>query len=339
MAKSSLTSRREAILEGAKAAGILHQKLGLQNHMATRPSSIDVYSVIADLDIFLLFKALDGPLGLCLQGSSPGILINQGRPHMMQRFTAAHELGHIVMGHGGSIDHRIYEVVESSDNTRSLEEVSADAFASEFLLPRWLLIHHTRQQNWASAAALSDPSVIYQLSLRVGGSYQATAWSLKANGVLRDDQLQSILATQPKAHKKELLGKHELPNPWNDVWLLGPQDNGLSYPVRQGDYVALDLPTIPSAGFIWEMADLEKMGIAQVVADSHVPTENAQIGAVGVRRILMFMKEAGSLALSFQELRPWKRATSVRATFKSDLHVLRPEVGGLPNSSRSRLAS
>lgn len=337
MTKNNSTARRDAILEGAKAAGDLHTKLGLQKKMQQSLSAIDIYGAISELEIFLMFRDLDGPLGLCLKQPTPGIIINRGRPPMMQRFTAAHELGHLFMDHLGSIDHKIFELVDSSDNMRPLEEIAADAFASEFLMPKWLLILHTRKHGWASKAALTNPGVVYQLSLRVGVSFEAIGWVLRSQDILTQNELKSIQATTPQMHKMALLGGRRLENPWNDVWHLTAKDSGLSYSIRQGDYVVVELPSLTTSGYVWELDSQSIASSYELVEDTYLKVSE-KIGAGVTRRLIMLMRDAGEFQLKFKEVRPWKK-DSVLSTFQTNLTVSEPESGGLPNITRMSLAS
>ena len=81
----------------------------------------------------LLFRPLRGLLGAYLgQPSFPraGIIVSTQRDLHVQRFTAAHELGHMVMGHEPSLDGE--EIGLWRGESSNPQEVEADAFASEF---------------------------------------------------------------------------------------------------------------------------------------------------------------------------------------------------------------
>ena len=54
----------------------------------------------------------------------------------------------------------------------------ADAFAVGFMLPKWLVVGHCARQGWRIADLLR-PEVVYQLSLRLGASYEATCRALR----------------------------------------------------------------------------------------------------------------------------------------------------------------
>jgi Zn-dependent peptidase ImmA (M78 family) len=88
------------------------------------------------------------PQGIAgLQGGKQGrhfVFLNGTQTVSRQRFTLAHELGHIEMGHGGSVD---YEGSVLGSSRRAPREVQADGFAAEFMAPldgvgTWLNLMH-----------------------------------------------------------------------------------------------------------------------------------------------------------------------------------------------------
>jgi Zn-dependent peptidase ImmA (M78 family)/predicted secreted protein len=330
--------KRNAILIGNREASKLHKKLDLKNEVTQGFGFIDVYSVIDRLDIPFLFKKLDGLLGFCITKPYLGIMINEARPPMMQRFTAAHELGHVVLGHEGSFDRQVFEVVEDdSDIGRPPEEISADAFASAFLLPKWLYNYHFERLGWDDKKYLFDPMNIYQLSLRLAASYEATAWGLSSHSWMTYNESKNLAATLPGKLKKTLMGEIPLENSYADVWRLGIKDNGASFPVKFGDYVVLDLPALASAGYRWTFTDaaaVENDSI-KIVSDQQIPHKDT-IGGEGTRHIILSIMGDGVLTLNLGESRPWQMDIGPKRTFSSSLQVVRPEAHGLANIARKK---
>lgn len=66
------------------------------------------------------------------------IWVNKLEPEYRQRFTIAHEIGHILLGHEG-ISHRDTSYTIYKDLIERMNEVSANAFAAELLMPEILL--------------------------------------------------------------------------------------------------------------------------------------------------------------------------------------------------------
>ena len=83
-----------------------------------------------------LYEPTDGNSGKStVIGGQPFIFVKRGDPPNRQRFTAAHELGHILLGHVGE-----YELVnrDPSENDNPIEQ-AANVFASRLLAPACVL--------------------------------------------------------------------------------------------------------------------------------------------------------------------------------------------------------
>jgi Zn-dependent peptidase ImmA (M78 family) len=73
------------------------------------------------------------------------IVVNSGHPSVRRRFTIAHELGHILL-HGYTAPHadRTFRFRDArSSEGSALEEIQANQFAAELLMPRPLLLKAT----------------------------------------------------------------------------------------------------------------------------------------------------------------------------------------------------
>ena len=139
---------------------------------------------------------------------APGVVVSTQRPLRIQRFTGAHELGHVVLGHALSLDG---PEILARGNAADEVELAADSFASAFLLPKWLLQLHARRQGW-NRANMSDPSAVYQLSLRVGASYEATCIALERHRIIDSATQQRLFDKSRRDIKAELLEGFELDN-------------------------------------------------------------------------------------------------------------------------------
>src|SRR5580692_7644116 len=100
-----MVNSREAILAGAKAAHTLHRDLGIREQIERSGGGrVDVFGAIAKLGATLMFQPLDKLLGAYVPEEEPGVLITTKRQLPVQRFTGAHELGHLYMRHESSYD-------------------------------------------------------------------------------------------------------------------------------------------------------------------------------------------------------------------------------------------
>ncbi len=144
-------SRRDAVLTGISRAAELHHELKLRDRLRDGNRPIDVFATIQAMKVMVLFRPLDGLLGAYVPTpNAAGMLVSTRRDHHVQRFTASHELGHHMLEHRApSLDLNIGFVGRGEKAGYDEQEIEADAFAAEFLLPKWLIAAH---QNSRSAA-------------------------------------------------------------------------------------------------------------------------------------------------------------------------------------------
>ncbi len=97
-------SERESILRGIRGAKRLQRDLRLDIG-ASRAQRVDVFGCIARMGAMLMFQPLEPLLGAFIrEDGAAGIILSTRRPLGMQRFTAAHELGHLFLGHDPHAD-------------------------------------------------------------------------------------------------------------------------------------------------------------------------------------------------------------------------------------------
>jgi Zn-dependent peptidase ImmA (M78 family) len=91
------------------------------------------------------------PLARKVRGKLWAIVVNSTHPRVRQRFTVAHELGHLVL-HAYTVPHadRGFKIrfrnARSSDGSVS-EEIEANEFAAELLMPAKLMLSKVSEQN------------------------------------------------------------------------------------------------------------------------------------------------------------------------------------------------
>ncbi len=232
--------------------------LDVRQRLVSTNERVDVFGALAWLDVRVIFRPLDGLLGAFIQGDVPGVVISTKRPVSVQRFTGAHEMGHAVLGHAASLDSPDVMRDASYDQPARkisgfasyLQEIEADAFASAFLLPTWLISRHAHRQGW-SRGDLTDENVVYQLSLRCGASYQAMVWALDRNRFVSAADRIRLLAVKPKSIKVRLGHENPFADPRGDAWRLSTRDAGIEIPVSIGDTVTVDIQESQPGGTWW----------------------------------------------------------------------------------------
>ena len=67
------------------------------------------------------------------------IFVNQFEPEFRQRFTIAHEIGHIILGHKGK-SYRTDDMTKYKNTIDRMNEVAANNFAADLIMPKKLVI-------------------------------------------------------------------------------------------------------------------------------------------------------------------------------------------------------
>jgi Zn-dependent peptidase ImmA (M78 family)/predicted secreted protein len=300
---------RRSILRGMKGAMRLLQDLGYDQG-AKRAQRVDVFDCIDRRGAALMFQRLDKLLGAFMkQGDAAGIILNTERPLGMQRFTAAHELGHLVLGHDPHADDegilRRGPIPDGSTYKRvPPEEREADAFASYFLLPSHLITAQMEVQSWG-VHHFTSPEVVYQASLRFGTSYAGAVYGLERESVITRGMRQELLKSKPRDLKLEMLDGQPLPNSRrSDVWLLTERDEGAVIEAGRDDLFQLRLNEATGAGYVWTFDEMKAAGFA-ILKDGREPVPEGEIGSPTVRRILAQAGYPTSNTLRLKECRPW----------------------------------
>jgi Zn-dependent peptidase ImmA (M78 family) len=172
----------------------------------------------------LILELPDGIAGAYIaKPEFPLVFVNGDQAITRQRFTLAHEFGHFRMGHATAVD----EQAVIGGVPRDPIEVSANAFAAEFLMPRegvraWAAEHVGGQLTLEHVVVFAN---------EYGVSTQAARYAFAGAGVLTDvgrtEQLDSEIADELHLEVASYLG-------------LEPLEDRLAQAVRR-------LPRIPPA--------------------------------------------------------------------------------------------
>ncbi|ALN65920.1 hypothetical protein GLA29479_5128 [Lysobacter antibioticus] len=248
-----------------------------------------------------------------------GILINSERSAGLVHLTCAHELGHYFMGHGSTAD-------DSMDFGPKSErqEQEADWFAYHLLTPRGLLANVMRRKRW-SVQSLKDPTVLYQLSLRLGISYTATAWSLARQKLLETGVVKDLLRIQPIEIKHALLEGHHFESR-KEVWLLDETDRTSILEPRTDDQILVRLKSKASSGYLWSLGELASEGFqvcpAQRPAEKVTDPKQLVFGVTTAEFVLTVddpsqAANGAPMILAMEERRPWLKDGEVNAAFET----------------------
>jgi len=331
-------NRRDIILEATAQAYRLHQESNAEDHVSDSGGGIDVFGTIQNLSIPLLFKPLDKLLGAYLPPPLDGMVVTSQRNLSIQRFTAAHELGHKILKHSLSLDDdEILFRSPFNNELYNLDELGADAFAAAFLIPEWILEVQAERQGW-DADSLSDPKIVYQLSLRIGASYQATCRQLFQYKLIDKTVLQKLIDIPPKKIKQSFLGNVGL-NSWHsNVWVLTNKDEGMLIQGSPNDVFLFHLKEHSGSGYLWDIDEIQESGFVVISDENIISSPDVEVGGCADRNIITSSSELenGSEGyINLKQLRPWD-ASSVIETLELKYELLKES--GLSQAARRAVA-
>jgi len=232
-------------LQAAESAGRLLDELGLD---ATR--QVDVFSMCEDLGLWLTFMPLDGLLGAFVPEGSGGVLITDRRPITVQRYTAAHELGHwrLEHGHGLALDGEEH-VFGTTPHER---ERLAQIFAANLLMPPPLVLSLLARIGVGDDVPVG-PRDAYFVAREAGVSYEAAVRQLANLQVITAADATLLLPpnVRPLMVKSELAGGRRPVYGYADVWPVDEAWNDQVLSLRTDDEVVLSLPENRSSGYRW----------------------------------------------------------------------------------------
>jgi hypothetical protein len=254
----------------------------------------------------------------------------------IQRFTAAHELGHFSLGHQPSLDDEsiLRRMPIGAEIDKDFQETEADAFAIAFMMPKWLILLHCERQGW-KIQDLHRPSVVYQLSLRIGASYEALCWTLARYNLITGDAAGLVLKTQPRTLKIDLLRDYQPENYRGDVWFLTERDANTRIDGSRNDLFVLELEEHSGGGYLWDLADLMASGFA-IVRDVSESVDGDGIGGPVRRLVTATAASAPRGRMSLGERRPWLPAEPL-TNLNLDFDLTGPEQEGLSRAARRHL--
>lgn len=300
--------RRDEILNAVYEADRLHKKYDTQARSKRGEGRIDVFGMLVDQDIPVMFRPLRNLLGAYINDPDQGVMVTTQRPLPVQRFTAAHELGHAALGHEASFDEEDILMRALFDTGARFDprEIQANAFATQLLTPQWLIVEHMNRQGW-KRELLTNPVIVYQLALRMGSSYTATCYALNECKGIDRRTCENLLKVKPKVIKQALAKPYEPERWYGDVWLVTERDHGMVLEGSRTDLVVVRMPEHANSGYVWEFGDLVDAGLT-IREDGRISEDNQHIGGIVFRNIIAEAENGASGHVSLREVRPWQPA-------------------------------
>jgi len=274
---------------------------------------VDVFKIIRQLRIWLIFQPLQNALGATLRVGAGGIIITTQRSPKIQRFTAAHELGHWRL-HRGDLEWDTPDAILSSLGAPERER-EAQLFASHLLMPRQLVRRAMQVVGIGEATQMTDVQ-LYGVSRELQVSYEAAARQMQNLGIVQPAHVRELLKKKPLAVKKQLSSGVAPQNALADVWVASPDAH--KFVTLPGDEIVVRLPENALAGYRWR-AQLPSAA-AHVVTNIPSPPHQRALesapgaltaGGVGERTVVLRTTEPGSWQLGMELTRSFSHADPI----------------------------
>jgi Zn-dependent peptidase ImmA (M78 family) len=157
----------------------------LLDETGTLQTPVPVEQIAAAKGAQITYAAFEGDVSGVLYRESDRILIGVNSTHAptRQRFTMAHEIGHLVMHEGRPVVVDRLVRVNLRDGTSNQEEIEANAFAAELLMPR-RLISAQIQRLVERARPIVPQELVAELAGAFRVSLEAMSYRLENLGIL-----------------------------------------------------------------------------------------------------------------------------------------------------------
>jgi Zn-dependent peptidase ImmA (M78 family) len=158
----------------------------LRSAVGMESGPVDVEMVAKAVGATLTFEPLKEDLSGVLVKDKDRVVIgvNSEHPYSRQRFTIAHEIGHLVLKHQGElfIDHVVMRRDSRSAQAIDRQEIEANQFAAELLMPEDLVLQSAKK-CYDQSGSLPQRQLIEQLAREFKVSPQAMEYRLTNLGI------------------------------------------------------------------------------------------------------------------------------------------------------------
>lgn len=229
-------------IQAAESAGRLLNELSVD-----QTDQIDVFGICEDLGLWLAFLPMDDLLGAFVPEGVGGVLVTTQRPIPIQRYTAAHEIGHwrLDHGHGVALDGEEHVLGDTPVEREQLAQV----FAGNLLMPPPLVFGVLERLGFGGQPV--EPVHAYAVAREAGVSYEAAVRQLSHLELVSPDRVAILRQRRPLQVKTDLaLGRRPV-NGYADVWPVNEDWDDQLLALRVEDEVVISLPENRSTGYRW----------------------------------------------------------------------------------------
>jgi Zn-dependent peptidase ImmA (M78 family) len=211
---------------------------------------IDPFAAIDQLGLTLNITKLDNLLGAVIPQGPGGVLITSERSPAIQRYTAAHEIGHWIL-HEDQL--RVDGETEVLGRPSSEMEREAQLFAGYFLMPPPLLNRAIAAYDLLPGGI--QPEHVYQLSRDLDVSYEASARRLYTARLIDGTALTQILELGRMSAMQRASAGRRPADGLADVWDATSDEEVVALVVEEHDEVVVGFDEQRLAGWRWLTAE------------------------------------------------------------------------------------
>lgn len=223
---------------------------------------VDVLEAIRRADIALMLQDMPGHFGTYISPAThgPGVLINSRLTMPTLRHTAAHELGHHQLRHGDANDRDLDLWESQKPGAWTGTEMSAEAFAAWFLMPRPAVLRGLRLLGTDKPRSAHDA---YRLATLLGASFRGVCRHLVNLELLSPATAATWVRTGRARVRSALAGTYAQVSD-GEVHVLDTNARDITVHVTAGDL----LITTPTVDRVLTMLTSEIIGLERVELDN-----------------------------------------------------------------------
>lgn len=294
-------------LNDLHSEAVLAAEVLLADHSFEYGQPVPIFDLIESRGVWLSFEPLKVPLGAYLRkGDAAGIAINNDRPPALQRFTAAHELGHHELGHQTHVD----DDATIGNRSRDPKEIQAQTFAASLLMSELSIEVALEDRHLDPISPSVTAQDCYQLSVALGVSYLAFVTQLRSLGKISRDRMSQLSSESPLSLKTAVRGGAPPVNNWASVFHLTFGDNGRTVWGAVGDEVVVDLPLAPLSDCSWSPPANKDRPFTLTSQDVRESNDGSLFGGASVQRFVYRLDRVGESNLDFRLADPEEREGS-----------------------------
>lgn len=143
----------------------------LKNHWDGKlPINLDDILAKLDIEVRILDESESSEIHgkACLENGNKVIYVNLNDSIVRRRFTAAHEIGHHVLGHVTPLRQQLRDGKHIfTGDKQSIMETQANIFAADLLMPKFALEHAILNENVQNIEALAFKFNVSQIAMRI----------------------------------------------------------------------------------------------------------------------------------------------------------------------------